>query len=260
MTEDTKMTEETKKINYIDQLDDNFGSVFGILCLTFIMTTINGYSILFYIFTVDSIMNPDILNDTISIDELYYQSDFYIMAITISLIIMVLNHIYGYYHILKCYSSFVPAYFVYITLFNLLFVNYYVIYSDSPCEVRNNFNCTKADLHGIDNTYIYNVSDVLWICLTISIFTTIIMLYCHCRENFKKLLPIVFVYGLVIVALPIMLFMIFCIGNCNCECSRDFINISETRYVNNDKKQRKLQQISNKVNNDEIIMDADDIV
>ena len=96
MTEETKMTEETnKKLNYIDQLDDNFGSVFVILCLTFIMTTINGYSILYYIFTVDSIMNPDILNDTISIDELYYQSDFYIMAITISLIIMVLNHIYG---------------------------------------------------------------------------------------------------------------------------------------------------------------------
>tara|TARA_Y100000389_G_scaffold125218_1_gene122579 strand:- start:3149 stop:3928 length:780 start_codon:yes stop_codon:yes gene_type:complete len=251
------MTEEYTEISYKNKLNENFNTFVLITFISFFMTCGNGFSILYYIVTKDAIQNENMLNDDVIIDNLETMSDLYLFFIVVSLIILVLAHGYGTRNILRCFSSFIPCYFIYICIFNILFISYHIIHSSDPCKKRGYFNCSKFNNTEVNNDSIYESIDILALFLIISIITTFITVYISDKYNFKELMKIVLFYGFIVVSLPIIIMFLFIFSGCDdCACDGGTMNIHERRavtkasrnavdIVNNKKKNKVIYQIDN---------------
>jgi len=215
-------TQTIEKDNFIssdiqmDDVDNNKCSIFIIAITSFFMVFGNGMSTLYLIYTNDAINNKKHLNNDIDLDQLEDSVSFYYFTITVSLISILISHKYGYYNILKIYLPFVPAYYIYICLFNILFINYYTIHNEDPCKSRNFFNCTNIDINTINNSSIMYSINVLIIFEIISILSMIMMSYYVEREKYKNLIMFNFIYGFIMTILPVV---IMCIVTCGSACA-----------------------------------------
>ena len=138
-----------------DVIDNNIFTICFITICSFISVYLNGFSILYLIFIEDTILNKKYLNNTVDIKDIEDSVGFYRFGIISTLIIMLAAHVYGFRNVFKHYSMLIPGYYVYICLFNILFISYYIIFSDDPCHRRKLLNCTMVGDNELDLSLIH---------------------------------------------------------------------------------------------------------
>lgn len=202
----------------IDAINNNPIGVFAIVLISFFMVYGNGMSILYLIYTNDAISNKQYLNNNIDFEKLEDEVNFYYFTIVFSFISILASHVYGYRNIFKIYLTFVPAYYIYICLFNILFLNYYIIFNDDHCNTRALFNCTNVDTDDIDNSSIIYSINVLIIFEIISVILMFIMSCYFEREKYKNLIIFNLMYGFAVTILPLIIICIITFGEACKDC------------------------------------------
>lgn len=215
---------------YKDEFQENASSIAGIMVLTFLMISGNTYSILSLIYTNDAIENYSLLNKDITMDVLDDTLKFYAGIFIITFIVLLGSHIYGYRHILKCYISFVPSYYIYICLFIILFISANIFISDYPCKTRKFFNCSLVrEETDINDDSIIQSTIILAITDCVAIIMVIISSVMLDKVDYCKLIGLNLLVGLVNMILPLMLFIVLMCGQILSGCESELNDLKQPK-------------------------------